>query len=329
VNVLKTLSISSQENGCQLNRFSVSRLKDLHSLHTQFTAEELAQVELVLLNPGSLQQKANAGRLLKDSETNDKTDTISCCSGFLVNMVNKTVRMISPCPADKKYPNGYITFAEGFFHDAADFNKLLKEMIQTNMQTEKSTKTHNSISIGQTKRFLERWTSDPAFKKSVLEDPDQAVNTYKIGFHPKEIQFLWDRPYSIENSNAPVPRPVQQYREFIKKKFAHRDILRDQAASINKRLNGWRNRQMMRCISQLGPERHGSIVHAPFSVELNKGCSVGCWFCAYSAPKLSALFRYTDKNRTLWRETLQALLKIWGPVPNSVLLLGHRTTGQP
>lgn len=171
---------------------------------------------------------------------------------------------------------------------------------------------NETISIGQTKRFLERWSSDPSFKKMVKESPEQAIDTYKIGFHPKEIRLLWDREQAIKSGAEEIPPPVQHYRDFINSKFAHRDLLRDKAASSNPYINAWRKRQMMRCLSQLGPAKHGSLVHSPFAVELNKGCSVGCWFCAYSAPRLSAIFRYTDKNKKLWQETLQSLRRVWG-----------------
>ncbi len=168
------------------------------------------------------------------------------------------------------------------------------------------------FTIGQTKRFLERWTSEPAFKELIAKNPEQAITKYNLTFHPEEIRMLWDRGYALESDPEQVPDPVQQYRDFIHEKFAHRDLLRDQSASSDSRINAWRKRQMMRCISQLGVAKHGSIVHAPFAVELNQGCSVGCWFCAYSAPKLSALYRYTKENEKLWQETLRILRDVWG-----------------
>lgn len=169
-----------------------------------------------------------------------------------------------------------------------------------------------TLTIGQTKRFLERWTSEPAFKQLITNNPEEAMERYNLNFHPEEIRLLWDRGYALKNNSKQIPQPVQQYREFIREKFAHRDFLRDESASRDSRINAWRKRQMMRCISQLGPEKHGSIVHAPYAVELNKGCSVGCWFCAYSAPKLSALYRYTEENGQLWQDTLRTLQEVWG-----------------
>ncbi|MBU0945839.1 MAG: radical SAM family RiPP maturation amino acid epimerase [Proteobacteria bacterium] len=169
-----------------------------------------------------------------------------------------------------------------------------------------------TFTIGETKRFLERWTAEPAFKQLIVKDPEQAIEQYNLAFHPEEIRMLWDRGFAMQSDPDQIPRPVQQYRDFIHEKFNHRDLLRDQSASSDPRITAWRKRQMMRCISQLGPEKHGSIVHAPFSVELNKGCSVGCWFCAYSAPKLSALYRYTPANKKLWQDTLRILREVWG-----------------
>jgi radical SAM family RiPP maturation amino acid epimerase len=172
--------------------------------------------------------------------------------------------------------------------------------------------TAQSITIGQSKRFLECWSSDPGFKQMIIQAPEQAMKKYHFTFHPKELRLLWDREYATRKNPVSVPYPVQQYREFIKQKLSHRDLLRNESSSTDPRINAWRNRQMKRCLSQLGPEKYGSIVHSPFAVELNKGCSVGCWFCAYSAPKLSALFRYTGENKTLWQATLRTLREIWG-----------------
>lgn len=123
----------SQKNGCKLNRFSVNSIEDLHSLHEHYSAFELAQVELVLQNRGSLQNKARSGRLLTSRSDNLQTETISCCTGFLVNMVRKRVYLISPCPASAKYPKGYITFAEGAFQSADEFSALLQEMMDSHM----------------------------------------------------------------------------------------------------------------------------------------------------------------------------------------------------
>lgn len=70
--------------------------------------------------------------------------------------------------------------------------------------------------------------------------------------------------------------------------------------SKHPRFNAWRERRIAACKSELG--HFGNVIDHPlFSFELSKGCSVGCWFCGFSAEKLSAVFEYTPENRELWR----------------------------
>ncbi len=124
----------SQEKGCELNRLSVHSVADLLTLHNNFSAEELARVELVLQSKGSLQKKVGAGRLLNSNDKSVEKTTISCATGFLVNMVEKSVRLISPWPANADHPSGYKTYDHGQFTNAVDFSSLLQQMISTTMQ---------------------------------------------------------------------------------------------------------------------------------------------------------------------------------------------------
>ncbi len=170
----------------------------------------------------------------------------------------------------------------------------------------------NEITIGKIKRCLERWSADPTFRNLLHRDPGKAIERYNLELNPLEIRLLWDKDYAAQSNPATTPPPVKRYRDFINTKLAHRDHLRTHSSSSDFRINKWRQRQMMRCHSQFGPEKHATIVHAPFAVELSKGCSVGCWFCGYSAPKLSALYHYTEENKVLWQQTLTTLREVWG-----------------
>lgn len=134
INRTKNLLQLSEKNGCELNRFSVHSVDDLISLYNNFTAEELARVELVLQSKGSLQKKVGSGRMLHTRDESVEKTTISCATGFLVNLAEKSVRLISPWPADENHPTGYKTYDQGIFSNAGDFASLLQEMIATTMQ---------------------------------------------------------------------------------------------------------------------------------------------------------------------------------------------------
>ena len=112
----------------------------LNQVHQEFSAEELAFVDLVLQNQEAKKIKANAGRArernLKKGDDDSKfpeQGTIACVSGFLFNMVDRSVKLISPCNANDRWPLGYIVYDEGTFSNANELKILLEKMITDNM----------------------------------------------------------------------------------------------------------------------------------------------------------------------------------------------------
>ena len=66
---------------------------------------------------------------------------------------------------------------------------------------------------------------------------------------------------------------------------------KDKAESLNPKFNEWRKRRIAATKSELG--FFGTqISHPAFAYELCKGCSVGCWFCSFSANRLTGVFDY-------------------------------------
>ena len=60
--------------------------------------------------------------------------SIACISGTLVNMVNRTVKLISPCYTTRQYPYGYRVFDEATFDDGPEgFEAALKRIIGRSM----------------------------------------------------------------------------------------------------------------------------------------------------------------------------------------------------
>jgi radical SAM family RiPP maturation amino acid epimerase len=130
----------SCEKGCLLNHFSILSLKMLNQVHEKFSAEELTFVNLVLQNEEASKIKANAGRVrernLKKGEEDSEfpeQGTIACVTGFLFNMVDRSVKLISPCNANDRWPLGYIVYDEGTFSDANELKILLERMISDHM----------------------------------------------------------------------------------------------------------------------------------------------------------------------------------------------------
>jgi len=127
------------------NRFSILNKKTLLGVHEQFTPEELLSVELVLQNTGnSSNVKTNAGKAIpiKAIDSPNGTakkgfvianGTIACVTGFLINIVEKTVRLVSPCMPTSDIPDGYIVFASSKYNEVSELGAVLRKMIAENM----------------------------------------------------------------------------------------------------------------------------------------------------------------------------------------------------
>lgn len=170
--------------------------------------------------------------------------------------------------------------------------------------------------IGEVKRLLEKFTGDTQFREAFLKNPSEVARGHNIQIDPEEIRLLWDHDAAIAHDSQvdATPLSVQRYRAFIREKKQHRAQSQTTlCASNDPRFKAWRDRQVQRGYSQLGKGNGEAIVHAPMSLELSKGCSVGCWFCGVAAPKLSDIFFYTPENARLWQETLAVLNDVVGP----------------
>lgn len=120
----------AEESGCYHNRFSVLSLRMLDRVHREFSPEELTLVELVMHTRGALMTRFNAGKARGTGRLKEWFgQTISCVSGFLINMVERTVRLVSPCAATDRWPSGYITFDEASFTDADELKEIMGRMV--------------------------------------------------------------------------------------------------------------------------------------------------------------------------------------------------------
>lgn len=168
--------------------------------------------------------------------------------------------------------------------------------------------------VGHTKRFFERLWADDAFREMLRTDAQGARTKWGLVRDPDEVRTLWDkRAHAAWDPDVPLPLSVRRYLAYQKEKVGARDRYRRLGAPLDPRFATWRSRQMARCVSHLGGCKAEYVVHAPVCFELTKGCSVGCWFCSVSAPRLSEQWLYTPANARLWRETLEVFRDLIGP----------------
>jgi radical SAM family RiPP maturation amino acid epimerase len=152
----KRLLIESERHGGG-DRFSILTLAMLDRVHREFTPEELLFVVLVLQNPEAETVKCIEGRFLdairKDPSLHERElaklrnmaaddtdpDTIAlnrnttCVTGFRVNMVKRTVHLITPCPANERWNTGSYVYGEARFETAAELERMLEAMIAHHM----------------------------------------------------------------------------------------------------------------------------------------------------------------------------------------------------
>ncbi|MFK7786404.1 MAG: radical SAM family RiPP maturation amino acid epimerase [Crocinitomicaceae bacterium] len=161
--------------------------------------------------------------------------------------------------------------------------------------------------LAHIKRFLELWAADSELRE-LVKSGDALPEKYQFNFDIHDLRSLWDEnaPYEIP------PLLALQYKMFHIEKVAFRNHMRNNSEGSLPEYNRWRTIQMNRCNMELNELTASSIVHAPFCIELCSGCSVGCWFCGISAPKLDDIFAYTEENSELYKEVLHALKGVFG-----------------
>lgn len=160
---LRKLLPMSEARGCRVNRFSIQTERQLKEVYDAFTPDEMQSVEIVSqmkdattakANTGQFRERASTNESIKtremdklaasvkkpDTATDDDQDvtliepgTIACVSGFLLNMVQKSVKLISPCRASERWPLGYIVYDEATFDTPDDLNTILDRMIERHM----------------------------------------------------------------------------------------------------------------------------------------------------------------------------------------------------
>lgn len=177
---------------------------------------------------------------------------------------------------------------------------------------------HYVAAVAETKRVLERWTMDPAFRNAYALDPIAALAGLGVSLIPDQVEPLINPELSRRitralqlGESAGCPDSVLQYSAFMAEKLAHRAELRQLGTPSDPVLAAWRRRQVLRAERDLGSQRADAIVHAPLAIELSEGCSVGCWFCGVSSSRFKSSWLYAD-NAALWRGCLEAIRDVIG-----------------
>ncbi|MDY0094908.1 MAG: radical SAM family RiPP maturation amino acid epimerase [Candidatus Vecturithrix sp.] len=127
-------------------RVSILSKAMLLKIHELYTPDELRDVELLMQMKDHARSKVASGRILKAEEgLRGRPEgrylnggavpqgSIECMSGFLINLVNRTIQVISPCYSSSRWPYGYRIFDQVSFRDADDFPQMIERLIARNM----------------------------------------------------------------------------------------------------------------------------------------------------------------------------------------------------
>ena len=137
-------------------RVSVLSRKHMRRLHEAFTPLQMRDTTLLMQQSDAevFRAKVPGGRdrmLRQLVEADDLRNvdfenppegfeppqgSIACISGFLINMVNRTIKLISPCYTTMEFRYGYRVFDETTFDGPEDFEPALKRVIERSMVRE-------------------------------------------------------------------------------------------------------------------------------------------------------------------------------------------------
>ena len=127
-------------------RLSILSLGMLKKVHSSFTPLELKDVEMLIQVKDSGLQKVTGGRIfdeqaglrgVEDFSGNREEllavipqGSISCVSGFCINLAEKTILVFSPCYTSEKWPHGFRVYGQTSYTDENDFGAAINELVE-------------------------------------------------------------------------------------------------------------------------------------------------------------------------------------------------------
>lgn len=118
------------ENDPHKDRFSVLSPAMRDEIFASFSPEELLLVGLLPQFPEAPDcHLTEAGRNRIEDRENEVGSTIACISGFVVNMQDKTIRLMTPTAANKKHPTGEWILERCPFSAGEDLEETIQRMI--------------------------------------------------------------------------------------------------------------------------------------------------------------------------------------------------------
>ena len=172
--------------------------------------------------------------------------------------------------------------------------------------------------ISHIKRLLEKYCISPRFREALADDPVQTIAQANLQVNPEDFVALGQANGDRATVRSrPLSPDLQDFFSFAQERLHWLELGEISNTSHHLRYQTWRTRQIARTRFQMSRAVVGALCHIPVCFELSKGCSVGCAFCAISAPRLEDHFFYTPENAQQWQQTLYLLKEILGTAASS------------
>lgn len=197
-------NIDLQSDG---QRFSINSISQLAYCMQSFSAQELENVGLVINHPGALTNITKTGRGIKIPRAIDGTS--ACITGFLINLPEKTVQLISPCIEPERWPLGYRIFKESRFKGDKDLLHFMrqceKEIMSRTLQENHILRLRHDFSVTEDRNGTIQLTSK--YRKFTVPKglatelvralngtlrKKQVVNELSKNYLPAEIRYAID-----------------------------------------------------------------------------------------------------------------------------------------
>ena len=120
-----------QETWLHFDRLSVLSERDMRIIFRSFRPEELLYTDLL---PQFAEAPANCmKRAGRNAEGEGEPGTIACVSGFIINMAERSVRLVTPTVADTDHPTGELIPEKRSFTCAEDLAAAIRQMTENQM----------------------------------------------------------------------------------------------------------------------------------------------------------------------------------------------------
>ena len=127
----KRLLATINQEPNNFHRFSVRDISDVFKIYKEFAPEEMLYTMI------ETRFQEFPGTLIKSGKMASKSGffegSIACVSGFVVNLIEKTISLRSPVSASKAYPTGEIIYKTKTYRSLFDFDFIMREMINDYM----------------------------------------------------------------------------------------------------------------------------------------------------------------------------------------------------